>query len=176
VNKRISNSELAQLAKEQGIPFANLKAFALVEGSGSGFNADDSLKIQFEPHHFKLDKIENGVGNQKEEYAAFNEAKAINLEAAQKATSWGMFQIMGFNYALAGYKSVAAMVAEFQLSEYYQVKAAIKFMKSTPGLFKAVCSGNWKVAAELYNGKAYWRLQYDKKLAAAHETAKKIKV
>lgn len=177
MNKLISNSDIVQLAKEMGIDFAKAKAVMLVESSGTGFDSASGLiKIQFEPHHFKLAKIENGVGNQKIEWAAYQQAKAINVEKAMMATSWGLGQIMGFNFKDAGYASVQAMVNEFQLSEYYQAKAMFNFIRANKAMFKALREGDWKTFANLYNGPTYYRLKYDEKLAEAHAKALTIKI
>jgi hypothetical protein len=46
-------------------------------------------------------------------------AKAVQLDrtAALKSTSWGLGQVMGFNYDKAGYDSVESMVQKSMESE-----------------------------------------------------------
>lgn len=44
------------------------------------------------------------------EYDPWEQACKINREAADASASWGMFQIMGFNYAACGEESVESFV------------------------------------------------------------------
>lgn len=173
--KKISNADIAELSREFGYEFASIKAIALVEGSGEGFNRNTGLiLLQFEPHLFLDKKIANGVDVQSKEWAAFNEAYKINPSAAIKATSWGMFQILGDKYELCGYNSPQAMLNEFKMGEYFQMRALLNYINSQKLLKNAIRAKDWKTFARWYNGVAYKRFKYDTRLAAAYETALKI--
>lgn len=172
MNKLISTDEVAALAKDFGIELNILKAVMIVESSNRGFDPrTGKILIQFEPFHFKrMTKavIENGVEGQTKEWQAFEKAAKINLEVAQKSTSWGLGQIMGFNYELAGYDTVHKMVNEFQLSEYFQVKGMLNFIKSRKLMYTSLQRKEWATFAKLYNGPQYKKFNYDTKLAEAY--------
>lgn len=165
---KLSTDDYARLGVEFGLDVKLLKTVVIVEASGAGFDAKTGLiKIQFEPawfERFTRTKILNGVELQKAEYEAFNKAYAINREAAMRATSWGLGQVMGFNHKEAGYKSVGEMVDAFRVSEYYQVRGMLKFIANNSKMFKALKTKDWATFAKLYNGKNYEKLGYDKKL------------
>lgn len=164
-----------ELASQFGISLAMLQAFLEVESAGSGFFTDwhgqQRIKIQFEPHWFKRytgTRIANGVEAQRKEWDAFNEAAQVSLEAAMLSTSWGLGQVMGFNYKLAGYASVDDMVDAFKKSEQEQVKGMLNFCKNRKGLMEAIQSLNWHKVALLYNGSNYAEGGYHLKLAKAY--------
>lgn len=180
MNKLVQNIEIKQLAKEFGLEFAEVKGVTLVEAAGCGFDmSSGKIKIQFEPGYFEKftqKRILNGVEGQSKEWEAFNTAYAINPDAAMKSTSWGLPQIMGANYQLAGYSSVQLMVNEFKIGEYYQLKGMLNFIKNQPSLYNALKLHDWARFARLYNGPNYKVNDYDIKLAAAYAKALKINV
>jgi len=195
MDKKLTDEQLVKAAREAGIEPAALKAFAIVESAGSGFLPDGRPKILFEGHIFhrqlKLKNIDptpylakypeivypkwdnskykGGV----EEYQRLKIAESIDKEAAWKSASWGMFQIMGFNYSICGYKNVYDFVAAMSTSEYNQLIAAIKLIQSM-GLLPAIKDKNWKMVASRYNGPLYLQNQYDKKLESAYRANIKL--
>ena len=66
---------------------------------------------------------------------------ALDSSAALASTSWGIGQIMGFNYAAAGYSSVEEMVAQLCLNEDNQLQAMARFITSA-GLASALQRGD----------------------------------
>lgn len=164
--------EIKSIAEEFGYDSKVIRAILMVESSGRGFTDKGVIKIQFEPHHFKDKLITNGVGNQAEEWRAFDEAYKINKEAAYRATSWGLGQIMGFNHKLCGFATAEAMVKNFAESEANQLRGMLTFISKNKQLHLAVKAKNWKVIANFYNGPAYYRLQYDIKLEEAFNSIK----
>ena len=84
------------------------------------------------------------------------------------STSYGVFQIMWFNYALAWYNSVEEFVAA-QHTKQGQIQAFINFVNNPKniGLKQAMQNKNWNQIAKLYNGPAYKQNSYDTKLAQA---------
>jgi len=172
---KITLQQKQALAEQFDVSLPMLQAFLEVESAGSGFftdwNGQSRVKIQFEPHwfrHYTGKRIPNGVEAQYKEWEAFNEAAVVSLEAAMLSTSWGMGQVMGFNYKLAGFASVHAMVDAFKKSEYEQVKGMLNFCKNRRGLMEAIRGLNWHRAAELYNGSNYAAGEYHLKLAKAY--------
>jgi len=167
---------------------AMLKAFAVVESAGGGFEADGKPKILFEAqwygtftggkYHQSHPNISSPVWNRSlhkygpAEYGRLNLAISLDRVAALKSASWGMFQVMGFNHALCGFKDVESFVASMHKSEGEHLKAAIGFLKSA-GLVPALRAKNFAALARGYNGAGYAANQYDKKLESAYVAAKK---
>ena len=80
------------------------------------------------------------------------------------STSWGIGQIMGFNYGTAGYSSVDEMVNEFIASEDNQVKGFLNFCKADKSLMQNIRAKNFAGIARIYNGPGYRTNNYDTKL------------
>lgn len=97
-------------------------------------------------------------------------AKAAQLDrtAALKSASWGLGQVMGFNFDKAGYDSVEAMVLKNMESEDEQLMATAKFLKAS-GLDRPLAAQDWTSFARGYNGPDFARNLYDAKLAAAFQ-------
>lgn len=91
-------------------------------------------------------------------------------ECALKACSWGLGQIMGFNYKLAGFDNLQAFINAMYDGENAQLQAMINFLKSA-GLEKAMKNKDWRAIAKGYNGVAYAKFDYHNKLARAYERA-----
>ncbi len=172
MGKLISLQEKTDLAKKFGIEYKALNAVFMVESSGSGFDkTTGKIKIQFEPYWFQKYtgmKVPNGVENQPAEWAAYDSAYKINADAALKSTSWGLGQVMGFNFKAAGYKDAAAMVDSFTTSEANQLEGMLNFIKATPKMLLALQQKDWATFAKYYNGPKYKEFNYDNRLAAAY--------
>lgn len=197
MEKKLQPSDIVALSSQYHIGVAIIKTILEVESSGEGFSENGKIKIQFEPHIFAryLTKknipfvintmlnekgkkeyvissgevsFANGVDTQKNEWVAYGEACKIDVECALLATSFGLGQIMGFNYSLAGYKSVKDMVKDFELSEYNQVKGMLTFIKNQPQMWKALVEKNWGKFKNLYNGVGDQGGNYALKLAETY--------
>jgi hypothetical protein len=181
---KITNTQIAEIAKNNDIEYAAMKAFGSVESGGEGFATDTGkLLIQFEPAWYKKQAPYapsglwslNGVEKQSKEYAAFSDAFSKDKHAAMMSTSIGMYQIMGFHFATLGYPTVDAMWDDFKLGEYQQTLAVVRFIKANPKLYKALRLKDWDTVASIYNGAAYktmavkWgREPYDISMAKAY--------
>ena len=84
-----------------------------------------------------------------------------------KSASWGRFQIMGFNYAKAGYASVEAFVADMHKAESYQLASFVNFLKAT-GMDAQLRAKDWSAFAKNYNGPKYAENKYDVRLQQAY--------
>lgn len=190
------------VAKQFYLEPALVKAVVDVEAAGNGFftdwNGKQRIKIQFEPHVFvrqlkkygikarririgkyhliyinKLFVLMNKVDNQREEYKAFNKAFRIQPVAAMLSTSWGLGQVMGFNYKVAGYTSVGEMITEFRKSELQQLRGMMGFIKNTRlqgvRLIEYLRQHNFERFAYGYNGKYYKRYNYDTRIEKAYK-------
>lgn len=138
---------------------AAIMAVAQVESSGSGFYTNGSPKARFEPTWF--------TRLAKKTASTYAEAYAIDPTNAMKATSWGKFQIMGFNHKIAGYATVQAMVTAFTQSEANQLSGFIGFIQAKK-LQDELRTLNWRGFAYIYNGEEYEKLGYHTKMAAAY--------
>jgi peptidoglycan hydrolase-like protein with peptidoglycan-binding domain len=94
-------------------------------------------------------------------------ARTFCNDAGLQATSYGLFQIMGFNYSTAGYKSVQDMYMDYSKGERAQFGSFCKFILSDVTLLRAVRQGDAALFAPHYNGPAYKENSYDTKIATA---------
>jgi hypothetical protein len=185
----ITGDDYRRAALELGCATAAIAAVAQVESSGSGFNEDDSPKTLFEGHHFhRLTDGRYGSSHPTLSYPKWTRefygrswvdekqrlesAKNLDFKAALLATSWGRFQIMGFNYALCGYVSVFDFVKDMSTSETKQLDAFVQFIEHR-GLADELRDLRWADFARLYNGAGYAANRYDEKLARAYELSLK---
>jgi hypothetical protein len=186
--RKVEPSEIDQIAADLGVEPAAFRAVIAVEAAGSGFDKAGRPKALFERHHFHkhlkdtpdlLAKAEAaGLAYPKwgttpypkgsdAVYAEIIRACAIEEGAALLSTSWGLGQIMGSNYKLAGSNSVREMVSEACESEAGQLRQMASFIKKA-GLLDELVAKNWAGFAKGYNGPQYAKNQYDQKLAAAY--------
>ncbi|MGB3125645.1 MAG: N-acetylmuramidase family protein [Pseudomonas sp.] len=179
-----------------GIPVNLIKAFATVESGGrSGFGPAKMPVIAFEGHIFrkytqqKYDKTYPFLSypylekagpqwraNNKDQATAWRTlADAFKLapEAALMSASYGMFQIMGFNFAACGYKNVFDMVTAMKLNAGQQLMAFVGFCRKSPALVKAMKNKDYVGMASNYNGKDYG--DYDKRIQKAFEALERKK-
>jgi hypothetical protein len=186
--RKLEQSEIDQIAADLGVEPAAFRAVITVEAAGSGFDKAGRPKALFERHHFyKHLKDAPGLqANAEAEglaypkwgtkpypkgsdavYAEIERACAIDEEAALLSTSWGLGQIMGSNYKLAGCNSVHEMVSEACESEAGQIRQMASFIRKA-GLQDELVAKNWAGFAKGYNGPQYAQNKYDEKLAAAY--------
>jgi hypothetical protein len=92
----------------------------------------------------------------------------VKTEIAYLSASWGMFQIMGFNYELAGYPDVVSMVHDYFDGEGKQLKSFTIFLDKR-NLLDELQRKDWASFARGYNGPRYAENQYDTKLKLAYE-------
>ena len=158
-----------------GIESAALWAVLSVETSGCGFLPDRRPKILFERPIFS--RLTNGQYDADDpdisaptaggygpsgasQYLRLQAAMQLNSEAALQSASWGLGQIMGENYATAGFPDVDTMVAAMVGSEDAQLSAMASFIKSN-GMGPHLQNHDWAGFARLYNGPNYAANNYD---------------
>lgn len=108
-------------------------------------------------------------GTEMAQWGKLDRARDINEDAALCSASWGVFQIMGFNFAACGYASVHDMVKDMSSGDYTgQLTALGKFLTAN-GLTKHLKAYNWAAFAKGYNGPGYAKNKYDTKLKAAYD-------
>ncbi len=192
----LTTTEIILIAKSTNIEPAALKAVQTVETGGrGGFIAPQKPTILFEGHIFWKMLIQQGInphthikGNENilypkwdrtkykgglAEYSRLEQACRISVEAAYKAASWGMFQVMGFNCLQCGVKSIYEFVRLMGESEYRQLKLTVSYLKAT-NIIGHLRRLDWKQFARAYNGPEYAANHYAEKLEKAYISAKKI--
>ena len=162
-------------------------AVAAVESSGGGFDPEGFPKTLFEGHWFH--KLTNGKYSAdyptlsypkwtkqfygktwQEEKARLAQAMTLDRQAAI-SSSWGMFQIMGFNFTRCGFKTVQQFVTAMCKNEDSQLAVFTQYIINS-GLADELRDRRWADFARLYNGPEFAQNKYDVKLAKAYEKAK----
>jgi N-acetylmuramidase-like protein/putative peptidoglycan binding protein len=171
---------LERVSNSLGVGEAEVWAVLAVETLGFGFLRDRRPQILFERHIFhKLTGGQFDAGNEDisssapggydggaAEYKRLEKAMALDREASLKSTSWGIGQVMGFNFDVVGFTNVEDMVASMVKDEDSQLLAVGNFIKSK-GLTAALRIKDWTTFARVYNGPDFQKNEYDTRLAAA---------
>lgn len=179
---RLTDDDFCQAARELGVSVAHVKAVAEVESRGSGFLPSGEPVILFERHIFhrltggKFSRqhpdISNpspgGYGASSRQHQRLQKAVALDREAALQSASWGLFQVMGFNWKLVGYKDLQEFINAAYRSEGDHLDMLVGYIQAT-GLDKALRNNDWHAFARGYNGPGYMRNRYHEKLAAAYK-------
>ena len=189
--KKITFDQIKACANSLGVPVAALQAVHEVESDGQGFNSDGSPVILFEPHIFYkqltkkgLTDIRNRVMRERPDlcypkwkpksYGAegayqhqrLTAASQYHRESALESASWGLGQVMGFNWNDLGYPSLQAFVNAQYKDEASQLDTMCRFIRHK-ALIDELKYKNWSAFAYRYNGEDYKANKYDIKLAAA---------
>ena len=165
----LTTSELQDAADTLGCKLEDIQAVSHVEAPRGGLlpAPDNRPVILFESHAFHTatagvyDASHPGISTSTwvhnygpggaHQYDRLQEALLLDREAALKSASWGKYQIMGSNYAEAGYDNVEMFVEDMCTSEDYQLDAFVAFIQNA-GIQKALDSEDWKSFAYRYNG------------------------
>lgn len=191
---RLSNKDITNFANEFNLEIPVVKAVQEVESSGRGFLPDNRPTILFEGHIFWNELKKRDIdprplvsGNENvlyprwtkafyegkaKEYNRLEKAKNIGkqseiLEAALAACSWGMFQIMGFNYHRTASFDVLDYVVKSKRSEAEHLTSFGHFIEGT-NLLKPLRQKKWATFARGYNGSGYKQNRYDERLKEAY--------
>lgn len=189
--KYLTMDAINAAAKTLKVTPAHVRAVLEIESKGSGFLPDGRPKILFERHKFleslkksfppesikKLmganpDIINTATGGyvgDEGEHTRFKRAAAIDEYSALYATSFGLFQIMGFNHGDAGYGDIFAYAGAMAVSETNHLNAFVSFLKKNKkgAAWAALQADDWVGFARVYNGESYAKYEYDKKLKAS---------
>lgn len=177
----LSEQDFQKAADDLDCSVAVIKAVCQVEAPRGGFLPSGEPTILFERHQFskrtgrKFDISHPHISNTKPggykggqaEHVRLAEAAALDRDAALESTSWGKFQIMGFNYAPAGFGSLQAFINAMYQSEGRQLDAFVSFIQHE-GLGIFLRERRWEAFAERYNGPKHAINNYAPKMAAAY--------
>lgn len=163
-----------------GVTAPSVWAVLSIETRGVGFLRSRRPRVLFERHVFhrltagRFDLVRPDLSSPQSgayagasfEWPRLEAAIALDHDAALMSASWGIGQVMGFNYALAGFANVADMVAAMVRDEDAQLHATAAFVAGS-GLVGALQRRDWTAFARGYNGLDFVRNDYALRLAEA---------
>lgn len=177
----LSSDGLAQVSASLGVYAPEIWTVLAVETSGCGYLPDRRPQILFERHIFHRltngqyddgdisDPSPGGYGPRgAQQYHRLARAIGKDRAAALQSASWGIGQIMGMNYARAGFENVEDMVAAMSDSEDRQLSAMAAFLRRT-GLAASLQAHDWASFARGYNGPNYALNRYDIRLNSEYQ-------
>lgn len=181
---------LAALAREHDLEPALVMAIIAVESGGRIFAVVDGHEeplIRFEGHYFyrllghekRNRAVVAGLAHQRAGRVAnpssqagrwkmLRRAQGIDRPAALQSTSWGVGQVMGAHWQWLGYASIDHMVGRARQGLDGQAELMLRFIERA-GLIAPLQRRDWRGFARVYNGPAFARHGYDRKLARAHD-------
>lgn len=166
-------------AQAIGCDLAAIRAVFDVEASGKFLDSSGEPVCRFEPHHFPrwhwpslgFDPIGQepwraslAISTSKRR-AMYETSLRIDVEAADRASSHGAPQIMGFNCVAAGYQSATAMRRAFA-DPVKQIEAFARLICAW-GLDGAVRAHDWLTFAGRYNGSGQ-AAEYARRMESAY--------
>lgn len=191
--KKLDDIDLPKIGRLIGVGEDEIHAVLDTETRGRGFDSQNRPIILFEPHIFYKQlasndpsKLQTAItqglayknwGEQRypsDSYPRLERAMLINKELALRSASWGLGQIMGFNFSMAGYPSAEAMVMKFKEDEEEHLLAMVRFIIAA-GLDDELRRHDWVGFARGYNGPGFAKNGYDKKLALSFAKWQNIK-
>ena len=174
----LSSDGLAAVSSNLGVHAPEIWTVLAVETSGCGFLPDRRPQILYERHIFHRltqgryddgdisDPQPGGYGARgAQQYDRLAKAIARDRISALASASWGIGQIMGENYQLAGFPDVEQMVAAMSESEDDQLTAMGTFLIKSR-LHLPLQAHDWSSFARGYNGANYLINRYDVRLAS----------
>jgi N-acetylmuramidase-like protein len=185
----LSTADFQRAAKALNVEVAAIRAVAEVEAAGAGFLKDGRPAILYEAHVFHKETAGKHAGAKDRrgvalsspswnrslygatgaaQHVRYEDARKLDPDAANKACSWGAFQILGQNHKACGFDTSQEFVdAMWSGGAAAHLDAFVKFIKANK-LDVPLRAKNWATFARGYNGPAYAQNAYDKKMANAY--------
>jgi hypothetical protein len=189
-NKYLTDQDYSNAANALGTNVATVKTITSVEAKQFGFLKNGFPVTLFERHKFYAALVKNkgavfatkitatepdicnhepgGYSGGVAEQTRLERAIAIDKVSAISSASYGLFQIMGFNFLAAGYPDPVSYFEAIKLNERNQLNAFVAFVKNNSNIRSALVDHKWSTFALLYNGPNYKINNYDTKLSAAY--------
>jgi hypothetical protein len=136
------------------LPVETALAVFLVESNLAYDPRTGLVIIRFEPHIFRRkagQEVAFSRGGQQAEWRNLSQAFDLDADAALMSTSYGLPQLMGFNWQVTRHLSVRAMVLAFQDSCDEQVAGFFNFVEQN-GLVRYILNADWRGFTRRYNG------------------------
>lgn len=160
--KKLSDLDYLIAAMQLGCKASAIKAVAMIESNGEGFTSTGVVKTRLESQF--LTRYQTASGKAPKSFLTFASAYAYDPSSAILSTSFGEFQVMGFNYKAAGYTTPQAYYRAVKSSAVSQLNSFVGFVKVNK-LAQYLKDQNWAGFAYRYNGPGYKANSYDTKLA-----------
>lgn len=198
--KRIEDIDIPRIAYRIKVGEDEVHALMDTETSGKGFDAQGRPKMLFEPHRFyanlsgakRAAAVKAGLAYEdwkpgaypRDSYPRLKKAMAIDETAALRSASWGLGQVMGENFTMAGYDSPQAMVLAMMDDEETHLDAMVNFiisagiddeMRKLAALTRPTTAEDCIPIVRVYNGKGYAKNDYHTKFARNHNKWRKIR-
>ena len=176
----LSATGLAAACNTLGVTTAAVWAMLSIEPRGVGFLRDRRPRVRFERHVFHrltagqfaaarpdLSRLlPGGYGGAGSEWLRLEAAMMLDSDAALMSAAWGIGQVMGGNYAVAGFPTAPAMIASMVPDEDAQLAAAAAFVVGSD-LAPALQQQDLAAFARGYSGPDLVRNEYAPRLLAA---------
>jgi hypothetical protein len=180
--KPLDDIDIPRIGAKIGVGEDELHAFMDVEAAGDGFDSRGRPKMLYEKHVFyrnlpgsrRAAAVAEGLATSRwrpgrypsDSYPILARAYAFHPEAALKAASWGLGQILGENHAMIGYDTAAHMVTAFMADEENHLEGIVDFLIAS-GIDDDLRNRNWTNVARVYNGPGYAQHNYHGRMAEA---------
>ncbi|MCO4761743.1 MAG: DUF3380 domain-containing protein [Myxococcales bacterium] len=151
-----------------GVPESAVAAVVLAESDQVGA-ASEQVALRFEPYAFYQRTGQWVVATHKDqraEYAAFEQARSVDPDAAHASVRVGLGQVAGSEAEAAGFDDPSAMLSAMQGDEAAQLEGLVTLIGSDDALCSALGSEDWAQVAELRAGPGYGAISYDQALAS----------
>lgn len=194
-SKLLTDADFERAALALGCEVAAIRAVSEVESKGCGFLKDGvTPKILFEgawfhkltagqfdlshpglslprwlPGQYAIGPDEDARGMA--EHKRLQRAVVLNRDAALQSASWGRFQIMGFNWRIAGCESLQAFINAMYRSEGAHLDCFISVIQHMR-LDDELRNLRFDDFGFVYNGPAYRVNQYAEKMRAEYQKFK----
>src|SRR3984957_4166910 len=166
----LTAADFARAAKTLNVEIAAIRAVAEVEAAGAGFLPDGRPAILYEAHIFHKHtkgahaaaKDRRGVSLSSPrwnrslygatgaaQHNRYEDARALNRDAANKACSWGAFQILGENHKICGFETSQEFVDAMWTGASAHLDAFVNFIKANK-LDGALRTKSWAAFARGY--------------------------
>lgn len=167
------HTDYQRAAARLDVPIAHIMAITAVESSGETFwtlNGKPAVPVRFEAHvfgkltgyrfndtHPDLSCVDwnpsLAARTRAGAWEQLERARALDREAADEATSWGAFQVMGYHWERLGYPSVRAFVDSMSANgDDGQMDAFVRFIEADRALHASLQLGAWRDVERRYNG------------------------
>lgn len=182
---KLTRADFQRAAATLQCEVAAIWAITQKESQGGGFLKGQILTVRFEGHEFRkrtrgrFDKSNPTLSHPYMRDCPYNlgtvgdwrrleAARQLAGDVAFECASYGMFQIMGYHYAMLGYESAYALVQAFNESEARQLDGFVQFILKQ-GLADDLRHRRWNVIATHYNGADSEANQYARDIARFYE-------
>lgn len=175
-----TKNAIYQMAEKHGLNKQFCLAVAKVESDCTPFMLNDYPFVRFERHVFlkyikrnHVNLLDKAIPLNGTTYEFYQKAREVEPESAILATSFGLFQIMGFNYRCVGYDTPEEFEKAMCASVENQAEAFAMFVKVNK-LKGAINVADYHGFARVYNGPNYAQYRYADRLKTAYESALQV--